>query len=138
MKLPERSVTISLPTVRMPPSAFPIFSLPSSNVILTLQGFTVVTKGMCPAIIARSPSAPRSDKKRTFSLKRSPSGEEIASKNYSLIPSRYIEFVDRDTEIDYATALQQSAGAISDLLRRQKDNAAKLENAFKLLGYEIK
>ena len=64
--------------------------------------------------------------------------EEIASKNYSLIPSRYIEFVDRDTEIDYATALQQSAGAISDLLRRQKDNAAKLENAFKLLGYEIK
>lgn len=64
--------------------------------------------------------------------------EEIASKNYSLVPSRYIEFVDRDTEIDYATALQQSAGTISDLLRRQKDNAAKLENAFKLLGYEIK
>ena len=64
--------------------------------------------------------------------------EEIASKNYSLVPSRYIEFVDRDTEIDFATALSQSAGTISDLLRRQQENATKLENAFKLLGYEIK
>jgi type I restriction enzyme M protein len=62
---------------------------------------------------------------------------EIAEKNYSLVPSRYIEFVDRDTELDYATALSQSAGVISDLLKRQKENASKLENAFKLLGYEV-
>lgn len=64
--------------------------------------------------------------------------EEIAEKNYSLVPSRYIEFIDRDTELDFATVLSQSAGTISDLLHRQQENASKLENAFKQLGYEIK
>ena len=64
--------------------------------------------------------------------------EEIAEENYSLVHSRYIEFIDRDTEVDFATVLSQSAGSITDLLHRQQENASKLENAFKLLGYEIK
>ena len=39
-------------------------------------------------------------------LYRAVKKDEIAEKGYSLVPSRYIEFVDRDTELDYKTALK--------------------------------
>lgn len=61
--------------------------------------------------------------------------DEIRQREYSLVPSRYIEFVDRDTELDYKTVLEQSSGTISDLLQRQTTNIEKLQNALKLLGY---
>ena len=64
--------------------------------------------------------------------------EEIKSKNFSLVPSRYIEFIDRDTEIDYNEALSTSSDNIASLLKAQRDNSEKLAEAFKLLGHEIK
>ena len=60
--------------------------------------------------------------------------EEIAEKGYSLLPSRYIEFVDRDTELDYQTALKTIGQSASELLARQKANAAKLEAALKAIA----
>ena len=63
--------------------------------------------------------------------------DEIAEKDYSLVPSRYIEFVDRDTELDYATALKEIGSTASELVARQKANAANLEAAFKALGVKI-
>ena len=63
--------------------------------------------------------------------------KEIAEKNYSLVPSRYIEFVDRDTELDYKTALKDAGGKAAELLKRQATNSTKLAAAFKALGVKV-
>lgn len=62
----------------------------------------------------------------------------IEANNFSLVPSRYIEFVDRDSNIDYDKVLAETASAVSDLLKRQKENDDTLRNALKKLGYECK
>lgn len=60
---------------------------------------------------------------------------EIAEKGYSLVPSRYIEFVDRDTEIDYQEALQAMSKDFKALNERWEKNKETMVNAFKVLGY---
>jgi type I restriction enzyme M protein len=62
--------------------------------------------------------------------------EEIAEKGYSLVPSRYIEFVDRDTEMDYKEALQQMSREYKQLIARWEKNKTAMLNAFKVLGYD--
>lgn len=62
----------------------------------------------------------------------------IEANNFSLVPSRYIEFVDRDSSIDYDKVLTETASVVSDLLKRQKKNDDTLRNALKQLGYECK
>ena len=62
--------------------------------------------------------------------------KELEEKDYSLVPSRYIEFVDRDTKINYDEVLTQTASTVSDLLKRQEENDKTLRNALKQLGYE--
>jgi type I restriction enzyme M protein len=71
-------------------------------------------------------------------LYRSVGVEEIERNNFSLVPSRYIEFVDRDSNIDYNKVLQETAINVAELLKRQKENDATLRNALKTLGYECK
>ena len=71
-------------------------------------------------------------------LYRSVGLEELKKNDYSLVPSRYIEFVDRDSDIDYNKVLSETASAVSDLLKRQKQNDETLRNALKQLGYECK
>lgn len=71
-------------------------------------------------------------------LYRSVGLEELKKNNYSLVPSRYIEFVDRDSNIDYNKVLTETASAVSGLLKRQKQNDETLRNALKQLGYECK
>ena len=61
--------------------------------------------------------------------------EEVKAKGFSLVPSRYIEFVDRDAELDFTSVLETSGKEAMDLLAAQADNAAKLAKAFKVLGY---
>lgn len=62
--------------------------------------------------------------------------EEIAAKGYSLVPSRYIAFVDRDTELDYQTALATAGAKVRELVKRQQENQKNLLEAFKVLGYD--
>lgn len=69
-------------------------------------------------------------------LYRSVGIEELKSNNFSLVPSRYIEFIDRDTTIDYHTVLNETATTVADLLNRQQENDKTLRNAFKHLGYD--
>ena len=69
-------------------------------------------------------------------LYRSVGFEELNSNGYSLIPSRYIKFVDRDTTIDYHKVLTETATSVSELLKRQQENDETLRNALKQLGYE--
>ena len=61
--------------------------------------------------------------------------DEIREKGFSLVPSRYIEFVDRDTEIDYQAALSQMSQQFDALKKRWDENESTLVNAFKVLGY---
>ena len=71
-------------------------------------------------------------------LYRSVSLATLKENGYSLVPSRYIEFVDRDSDIDYNKVLTETATTVSDLLKRQKKNDETLRNALKQLGYECK
>ena len=61
--------------------------------------------------------------------------DEIQEKGYSLVPSRYIEFIDRDTEIDYKSALYEMSHKFDALKKRWDENETELVNAFKVLGY---
>lgn len=61
--------------------------------------------------------------------------DEIREKDFSLVPSRYIEFVDRDTEMDYQAALTEMSKQFDALKKRWDDNESTLVNAFKVLGY---
>lgn len=71
-------------------------------------------------------------------LYRSVGFDEIKENNFSLVPSRYIEFVDRDADIDYNAVLTDTANTVADLLKRQRKNDETLRNALNKLGYECK
>ena len=59
---------------------------------------------------------------------------EIANTDFSLVPSRYIEFVDRDSALDWRTALRDAGTATEALLQRQEANARALREALAELG----
>jgi type I restriction enzyme M protein len=63
---------------------------------------------------------------------------EIEKNNWSLIPSKYIEFVDRDSKIDYDKEMKRIQKQFTNILNEEKDSQEKLKEAFKHLGYEIK
>ena len=71
-------------------------------------------------------------------LYRSVGLEELAANDFSLVPSRYIEFVDRDKSIDYHKVLTETAAVVSDMISLQKQNQDALEKAFTALGYALK
>lgn len=62
--------------------------------------------------------------------------DEIKDNNWSLVPSRYIEFVDRDQDLDYNSVFAESSKKIKELLDAQAQNGKALVNAFKAIGYE--
>lgn len=68
-------------------------------------------------------------------LYRSVGIKEIKDNGWSLVPSRYIEFVDRDTNIDYEKVMSESARTVAELLSRQEKNDAALRTAFATLGF---
>lgn len=63
--------------------------------------------------------------------------EEIKANNYSLVPSKYIEFVDRDSKIDFDTEIKRFQKDFKILLSDEKQSQEQLINAFKILGYEL-
>lgn len=62
--------------------------------------------------------------------------KELEEKGFSLVPSRFIKFIDRDTEIDYNEALTSAGVKVKELLKAQNDNRSKLIEAFKAIGYD--
>ena len=64
--------------------------------------------------------------------------EEVAKKDYSLVPSKYIEFVNRDENIDFNVKMTSLKSEITDLLKSEEQSKKELLNVFKELGYEIK
>ena len=63
--------------------------------------------------------------------------EEIETNNWTLVPSKYIEFVDHDLEIDYPKEMKRIQQEMKELLQREKKSQNMLEEAFKGIGYGI-
>ena len=63
--------------------------------------------------------------------------DEIREQNYSLAPSKYIEFIDRDLEIDYDKEMKRIQREMKDILKAEKESQRKLEKAFQGIGYGI-
>ncbi|GAB1476982.1 class I SAM-dependent DNA methyltransferase [Bacillota bacterium] len=70
-------------------------------------------------------------------LCKSATKAEIAAQKYSLAPSKYIEFIDHDLEIDYAGEMKRIQREMGEVLKAEKKSQAMLEEAFRGIGYEI-
>ncbi|RXZ28641.1 restriction endonuclease subunit M [Fusobacterium necrophorum] len=68
---------------------------------------------------------------------KSASLEEIKNANYSLAPSKYIEFVDRDLEIDYEKEMARIQNEMKEVMKEEKESQKMLLEAFRGIGYEI-
>lgn len=64
--------------------------------------------------------------------------DEIKEKDFSLIPSKYIPFVDQDSGIDFDTEMKRIQREFSELLTLEMDSQQELIEAFKGLGYAVK
>lgn len=63
--------------------------------------------------------------------------DEVAKKDFSLVPSKYIEFVNRDENIDFDEKMQSLQTEFAELLKAEEQSKKELLNVFKKLGYEI-
>ncbi len=64
--------------------------------------------------------------------------EEVAAKDFSLVPSKYIEFINRDENIDFDEKMNTLKAEFADLLKTEAQSKQDLLTVFKELGYEIK
>ncbi len=68
----------------------------------------------------------------------SASKEEVEEKGFTLVPSRYIEFVNRDENVDFDTKMKTLQSELKELLTAEEKSKEDLLSVFKELGYEIK
>lgn len=61
--------------------------------------------------------------------------EEIKNKDYSLVPSKYIEFVNRDENVDYHEKMTELQQDIVGLLKEEQQSNEDLKIVFEKLGY---
>lgn len=64
--------------------------------------------------------------------------EEIEAKGWSLVPGKYIEFVNRDESVDFDTKMRELQAEMSELLAEEARSRKEVLKLFKNLGYEIK
>lgn len=63
--------------------------------------------------------------------------DEIVKKDYSLVPSKYIEFVNRDESLDYDDQMKELQTELKALFEQEEKLKREVENVFKSLGYEL-
>lgn len=63
--------------------------------------------------------------------------EEVKENDFSLVPSRYIEFVDQDSGMDFDTEMKRIQKDFRELMQAEKKSQEELMKAFKILGYEL-
>jgi type I restriction enzyme M protein len=63
--------------------------------------------------------------------------EEVEKKDFSLVPSKYIEFVNRDENIDFDEKMKQLQSEITELLKAEETSKKELLNVFATLGYPL-
>ena len=71
-------------------------------------------------------------------LYRSVGVDEIETKNWALTPSKYIEFIDHDLDIDYEKEMTRIQSEMKNILKAEKESQKMLEDAFRGIGYAIK
>ncbi|QVY61947.1 type I restriction-modification system subunit M [Cytobacillus gottheilii] len=64
--------------------------------------------------------------------------EEVANKDFSLVPSKYIEFKDQDEDIDFDRKMRLLQTKFAELLKTEESSNKELLALFKELGYEIR
>ena len=70
-------------------------------------------------------------------LYRSVGIAEIEQNGWSLVPSKYIEFIDHDLEIDFSSEMKRIQQEVRDVLALEKQSQEMLVKAFKGIGYAI-
>lgn len=70
-------------------------------------------------------------------LYRSVRKDEIEKQGWSLVPSKYIEFIDHDLEIDYAAEMSRIQKEMREVLKQEMKSQKMLEDAFRGIGYEL-
>ena len=62
---------------------------------------------------------------------------EIEQKGWSLVPSKYIEFRNRDEQIDFDTKMRELQKEIRELLQQEEESKQQLKDLFNSLGYGL-
>ncbi|WP_302510365.1 N-6 DNA methylase [uncultured Ruminococcus sp.] len=70
-------------------------------------------------------------------LYRSVGIKEIEDKGWALTPSKYIEFIDHDLDIDYEKEMSRIQAEMQDIMKAEKKSQQMLEDAFRGIGYGI-
>ena len=70
-------------------------------------------------------------------LYRSVGIEEIKANGWTLVPSKYIEFIDHDLDIDFPAEMARIQREMKSILEQEKKSQKMLEDAFKGIGYGI-
>lgn len=70
-------------------------------------------------------------------LYRSVGIAEIEQNNWALTPSKYIEFIDHDLEIDYEKEMARIQAEMQEVIKQEKKSQQMLEDAFRGIGYGI-
>ena len=67
----------------------------------------------------------------------SASFEEVAAKDFSLVPSKYIEFINRDENIDFDEKMTSLKNDFATLLKEEEKSKQELLKVFETLGFKI-
>ncbi len=70
-------------------------------------------------------------------LYRSVGIKEIEENGWSLVPSKYIEFIDHDLDIDFNAEMSRIQKEMREVLAQGKQSQKMLEDAFRGIGYGI-
>ena len=63
--------------------------------------------------------------------------DEIRSKDWSLVPSKYIEFMDRDLGIDYQAEMARIQQEMKVIMAEEQRSREVLRAAFEGIGYGV-
>ena len=70
-------------------------------------------------------------------LYRSVDMKEIEKQGWSLIPSKYIEFIDHDLNIDFQSEMRRIQEEMRAVMQQEKESQTMLMDAFRGIGYEL-
>ena len=83
------------------------------------------------------PELYRSVKTRKWVDQDGNEGLSIEQQGWSLVPSKYIEFIDHDLDIDFNAEMSRIQAEMRDILSKEKQSQKMLEDAFRGIGYGI-
>ena len=91
------------------------------------------TDGMNYAV----PELYRSVRTQKWFNKDGKEGLSVEQQGWTLVPSKYIEFIDHDLDIDFPAEMARIQGEMKEILAQEKKSQEMLEKAFKGIGYGI-